>query len=123
MSKTTGEVAQDCVALAKAGKVDAIGTIYWADDVVSIEAMDGPMARIQGREAVAAKGAWWYGAHEVHSVETFGPWVNGDQFTIRWTMDVTQKESGQRFQVEEIALYTVRDGRIVEEKFFMPSQG
>ncbi|KPF74736.1 ketosteroid isomerase [alpha proteobacterium AAP81b] len=117
---STKEIAADVVAMARAGNLDGIGAKYWADDVVSIEAMEGPMARIEGREAVHGKGVWWYGAHEVHSVETFGPWVNGDQFTVQWKMDVTQKASGQRMQIEEIALYTIRDGKIAEEKFFMP---
>ncbi|WP_426165774.1 SnoaL-like domain-containing protein [Sandarakinorhabdus sp. DWP1-3-1] len=115
----TKAIAADVVAMAKAGNLDGIGEKYWSDDIVSMEAMDGPMARLQGHAAVHEKGVWWNGAHEVHSVETRGPWVNGDQFAIHWAMDVTQKESGQRIQMEEIALYTVRDGRIVEEKFLM----
>lgn len=114
----TKQVADDVVALAKAGDFDGIGRKYWADDVVSIEAMEGPMARLEGRPAVEAKSAWWNGAHEVHGTETFGPFVNGDQFTVRWTMDVTQKESGQRIAMDEVALYTVRNGKIVEERFF-----
>ena len=114
----TREIAADCVAMAKAGNSDGIGEKYWADNVVSIEAMDGPMARLEGRAAVKAKGEWWYGAHEIHGIETFGPYCNGDQFEIRWVMDVTQKESGQRIQMDEVALYTLKDGMIVEERFF-----
>ncbi len=115
---TTRKIAADVVAMAKAGNLDGIGSKYWSDDIVSIEAMDGPMARIEGRAAVAGKGEWWYGAHDVHSVETFGPWVNGDQFSVRWVMDVTQKETGNRMTMDEIALFTVKDGKIVEERFF-----
>lgn len=115
---TIREIADDVVALSKAGDLDGIGTRYWSDAIVSIENMDGPMARLEGREAVAGKGAWWNGAHDVHSVETFGPFVNGDQFAVRWVMDVTQKESGNRIAMDELALYTVKDGKIVEERFF-----
>ena len=115
---TTKDISDDVVALAKAGDLDGIGARYWSDDIVSCEAMDGPMARIEGKAGVEAKGAWWNGAHDVHSVETYGPWVNGDQFGVRWVMDVTQKESGNRMTMDEIALYTVRNGRIVEERFF-----
>lgn len=114
----TREIAEDVVALAKAGDLDGIGAKYWSDDVVSREAMDGPMARIEGKAAAEAKGEWWYGAHDVHSIETYGPWVNGEQFSVRWVMDVTVKESGERMTMDEIALYTLRDGKIVEEAFF-----
>ena len=123
MTKTTQDVANDVVALARAGQLDAIGETYWAEDVVSIEAFESPMQRLQGRAAVKGKTEWWNGAHEVHEVQTYGPWVNGDQFTVRWYLDVTNRESGQRMQMEEIALFTVRDGLIVEEKFFAPTMG
>jgi ketosteroid isomerase-like protein len=115
---TTRDIAEDVVALSKAGNLDGIGHKYWADTIVSIEDMEGPMARLEGKAAVAAKGEWWNGAHEVHSVETHGPYVNGDQFAVRWVMDVTQKESGNRITMDEVALYTVKDGKIVEERFF-----
>ncbi len=118
MEKTTRQVADDVVAMAKAGNVNDIGSRYWSDDIVSVEAMEGPMAHIKGRKAVEEKGEWWNGAHDVHSVETTGPWVNGDQFTVRWKMDVTQKESGNRMTMDEVALYTINNGRIVEERFF-----
>lgn len=115
---TTREIAEDVVALSKAGNLDAIGKKYWAEDVVSCEDMEGPMARLEGRAAVAAKNDWWNSAHEVHSVETNGPFVHGDQFAIRWKMDVTQKDSGNRITMDEVALYTIKDGKIVEERFF-----
>jgi len=114
---TIHDIAADMVAMTKAGDFH-IGEKYWADDVVSIEAMDGPMARLEGKDAVMGKSAWWYGAHEVHGTETFGPYVNGDQIAIHWKMDVTQKESGQRMQMDEVALYTIKDGKIAEERFF-----
>ena len=116
---STAEIAQDFTALCKAGKSEEAGEKYWASDVVSLEAMDGPMARAEGIAALRAKSEWWYGAHEVHSVEVSGPSVNGDQFTVGFKLDVTQKQSGQRMQMSETALYTVADGKIVEERFFV----
>jgi ketosteroid isomerase-like protein len=112
------EIAEDVVAMAKAGNFEGIGAKYWDDDVVSFEAMDGPMAVCDGREAVEAKSEWWNGAHEVHSFEAHGPFINGDQFAVRFVMDVTVKESGERMTMDEVALYTLDDGRIVEERFF-----
>lgn len=91
---------------------------FWSDDIVSIEAMEGPMHEARGREAVHGKGEWWTANHEVHSFETHGPYLNGDQFALRFSIDVTRKQSGERVQMEEVGLYTVRSGKIVEERFY-----
>ena len=117
---TTSDIAKDLVALCAAGKFDEAGEKYWADDVVSREAMEGPMAEIRGKAGVRGKGEWWANAHEVHTSEVGGPYVNGDQFIVRFTMELTVKESGQRMKMDEMGLYTVRDGKIVEESFFQP---
>jgi hypothetical protein len=118
---STQDVASDLVKMWKAGQFNESGERYWADDVVSIEAMDGPMARIQGKDAVRGKGEWWANVHEVHGAEIEGPWLNGDAFTVRFTMDVTVKETGERRSLDEIGLYTIKDGRIIEESFFYGS--
>lgn len=88
----------------------------WADDIVSIEPGDGDDARSEGREALLAKHAWWEANAEMHSFTAEGPYVHGDQFVLRFTMDVTMQ--GKRVQASEIALYTVKNGRIAEERFF-----
>jgi hypothetical protein len=80
--------------------------------------MDGPMKEARGRPAVHAKSEWWFANHEIHKFETAGPFVNGDQFALRFSIDVTQKEGGNRVQMDEVGLYTVRGGKIVEERFF-----
>lgn len=115
---STKDVAEDLMAMWKAGEFMESGEKYWADDVVSCEAAEGPMARLEGKDAARGKGEWWDKAHEVHGVELEGPYYNGDQFTVRFKMDVTNRESGQRMTMDEHALYTIKDGKIVEERFF-----
>ena len=117
---TTLEIAKAFTALCAEGKFEEAGQAYWSDAIVSCEPMDGPMAKVTGREAVDAKGAWWYANHEIHSVKVEGPYVHGDQFTVRFTMDVTPKD-GERHTMDEHGLYTVQDGKIVEERFFYGS--
>jgi len=114
---STLEIAAEFVALCKAGQFDQAGDEFWSPGIISIEPMEGPMARLEGLAAVKAKGAWWYANHEIHGAETHGPYVNGDQFAVRFNLDVTAKASGQRMQMEEVGLYTVKDGKIVEERF------
>ena len=117
----TKEVAHEFTRMMQAGQFEEAGRRFWSPDVVSIEAMDGPMARCEGRQAVEQKGEWWYANHEVHSFEAEGPFVNGDQFALRFRMAVTPKtgeQAGQRSEMTEVALYTVRGGLVVEERFY-----
>ena len=115
---TTQDVANDLIAMWKAGQFDESGEKYWADDVVSYENMPGnEMAEIRGKAGVRGKGEWWAANHEIHSVEVGGPYVNGDQFVVRFKMDLTPK-GGERTQMDEVGLYTVEAGKIVEESFF-----
>lgn len=118
-TQKTFEVADALVASCRAGKLLEAGTTFWADGIVSIEPFEGDMGQLRGKEQVARKGTWWIAAHEVHSVEVGDPYVNGDQFIIRFTFDMTVRATGQRSSLDELAAYTVRDGRIVEEKFFV----
>jgi hypothetical protein len=117
---TVTEIANDLVAICKTGDFKTPGQKYWADDVLSVEAAGPPGMdpASRGKSAAAAKGEWWENTHTVNSVGVEGPWVNADQFTVRFKMDVTVKETGERNQMDEIALYTVKNGKIAEERFF-----
>ena len=114
---TTTDIAKDLVALCAEGQFAEAGEKYWSDDVVSVEAM-GDVPVSHGKSAARGKGEWWAGAHEIHSAEAEGPYVNGDQFAVRFVMDLTVKATGARVTMNEIGLYTVKDGKIAEERFF-----
>lgn len=114
----TREIANAFTELLKAGRDEEAAAQFNDPDIVSREAMEGPMAEVRGTAAVKAKAEWWYGAHEVHETQAHGPYVNGDQFALRFYMDVTVKESGERMQMEEVGVYTVANGKIVEERFY-----
>lgn len=87
----------------------------------SVEATDPPEgSRItKGVEAIAGKHEWWAENFELHASEADGPYLHEPhQFAVIFTMDVTQKATGQRWNAKEIGLYTVADGKIVKEEFF-----
>lgn len=117
---TTKEVAEAFTEMLKAGDHIGAAAKFNADDIVSLEAMDGPMAICRGATAVKAKSDWWYANNEVHGGTVQGPLVNGDQFLVHFEMDITDKTSGNRMQMAETGLYTVKDGKIAEERFFYP---
>jgi hypothetical protein len=117
------QIGEKLVALCREGKnIEAVDTLLSAD-AESVEAMAGPdMPQVaKGREAIRAKNEWWVNNHEIHSGEAKGPFPNGDRFAVIFTFDVTAKAgpmAGQRMKLEEVALYTVKDGAIVREEFF-----
>jgi ketosteroid isomerase-like protein len=113
----TQDIASDLVAMCKQGKFEESGEKYWAEDVVSIEPGEGDMAVTRGKTGARAKGDWWNANNEIHAVEVEGPYVHGDQFVVRFKMDVTPK-GGQRHTMDEVGVYTVKDGKIAEERFF-----
>lgn len=115
---TTKEVAEAFTAMLKAGDHHGAADKFNAEDIASYEAMEGPMAVVKGRAAIKAKSDWWYANHEVHGGTVEGPLVNGNMFLVEFGLDVTMKATGQRMQMQETALYTVKDGKIVEERFF-----
>jgi ketosteroid isomerase-like protein len=117
------EVGKKLVELCQQGKFnEAIDQLY-SPHVVSIEAFSPPPkpARVEGIAAVKGKAEWWENNHQVHKAEVAGPWPHGDRFIVRFTLDVTAKAgpmAGKRFTMDEAALYTVKDGKIVHEEFF-----
>jgi ketosteroid isomerase-like protein len=116
----TLDIGKKLVELCRAGKNEEAVNTLLADDVVSVEAgaPPGQNATTKGIEGVRAKGVWWRENHEIHSAKVEGPWPNGDKFIVRFTYDVTFKPQSMRFTMEEAALYTVANEKIVKEEFF-----
>ena len=115
---TIAEIAKDFTELLKQGDHNGAAEKYNADDIASYEAREGPMAVSHGKEALRQKSQWWQENHEVHGGLVEGPYVNGDQFAVRFTFDITPKATGQRVTMDEVGLYTVKNGKIAEERFY-----
>jgi ketosteroid isomerase-like protein len=122
MSETLA-VGKKLVEFCKEGKhIEAMDELYHPD-IVSIEAgaPPGQSPKVEGIAAVKGKGEWWVANHDVHSAKVEGPFPHGDRFIVRFTYDVTAKGgpmAGKRFTMDEAALYTVKDGKVVHEEFF-----
>jgi ketosteroid isomerase-like protein len=115
------EVGKKLVAFCKAGQnVESIKTLY-ADDVESIEAAAPPGSSgvTRGKAAVLDANVKWLEAHEIHSAATEGPYPHGkDRFAVIFRYDVTNRASGQRMKLDEVALYTLASDKVVKEEFF-----
>ena len=56
---------------------------------------------------------------EVHSSTVEGPFLHGeDHFGVIFDFDATDKESKERVTMKELAIYTVKGGKIIREEFF-----
>lgn len=116
----TESVARELVEFCRAGKnLDAISKLY-SPDIVSIEPNDfeGMPATMTGIDTIRKKNEWWFENFETNSHEVDGPFVNGDQFAVKYVFDTTNKKTGERTNMSEIAVYTVKDGKIAQERFF-----
>ena len=121
---TDQEIAKRYVELCKAGKFDECLNELFAEDAVSVEAFAPPGTdpTSRGLAAIRAKGEWWVNNNEVHGGEVHGPYPNGDRFAVRFAFDLTFKPTGKRISMDEIGLFTVKDGKIIREEFFYPAE-
>lgn len=121
--QATQKVADRLVALVSEGKnVDAIRELY-ADNARHVEVMDGPgCARVtDGKPTILDKAQKFASTTTVHGATIGKPIVNGDQFICPMSLDCTCTEgpmANHRMNMSETALYTVKNGKISEAKFF-----
>lgn len=108
------ELGAKLVADFNSGKMHL--TDAWSKDIVSIEGIGVSMAW-HGRKAVDAKNAWWMSDHVVHGARAEGPYVGATGFGVKFEMDVETKSTGKREKMVEIGVYTVKNGKIVQEEF------
>lgn len=99
-----------------------VNEIY-AENAESIEAVAPPGRDVRiakHRDSIKAKRADWVATHDIHSLEADGPYVHPpNQFAVRFKAEVTQKATGRKMTLREIATYTVEYGKITREEFFL----
>jgi limonene-1,2-epoxide hydrolase len=116
---STQEVAEKVVELVRQQAwYKALDTLY-DKDIVSVEASasEGESVEKRGIDQVRGKIDWWLNAMEVHSFTAKGPFVAHDRFVVQYDADVTEKNSKKRFQLSEVGVFTVKNGKIVREEF------
>jgi ketosteroid isomerase-like protein len=99
---------------------EALETLY-AQDALSVEAMsfDGRPRETAGVAGIQGKHDWWEANMEVSGGDVVGPFLHApDRFAVIFRVEGKEEASGETFQMEEVALYTVADDKIVREEFF-----
>jgi hypothetical protein len=119
--QSLAEIANDYITMMAAGEILAAAEKYWASDIVALEPnqteKSDPVIAI-GKPAALARLANWLEANAISELLIDGPFITGDQFALFIDMEITRHATGIRQPFSEIATYTVREGQIVEERFF-----
>jgi ketosteroid isomerase-like protein len=118
---TTQEVANRFYQLTQENKWMEIQEELYAPDAESIEpahATSSGLKNAKGLEAIKQKGEEFNNmVEEMRGGYCSAPVVGGNYFSVSMGMDVTMKGAG-RVKMDEVAVYEVRDGKIVKEQFF-----
>jgi len=116
---TTAEIAQRFNTLAKEGNWNQIQDELFAENAVSIEPPGAPgLQSAEGMKAIKQKAKdFEQSVEEMHGGYSSDPLVAGNYFAVAMGLDATFKQMG-RMKMDEIALYEVKDGKIVKEQFF-----
>lgn len=116
---TTQEVANRFHELSQSGQWDKIQNELFAENADSIEPPHAQgMQSVEGLAAIKEKGKQFGEMlEEMHGGYTSAPLVGGRFFSVAMGMDCTMKGMGRQ-KMDEIAVYEVKDGKIVKEQFF-----
>lgn len=117
---TTEAVAREYVSLCRQGKFEEAMERFMSPDVVRVESADmaGPPVEIRGIEAVQDNSRGMFDDHDVHGAEVDGPFVGGERFAVRFTVDATFGPTGQRTTTTKMDLYTVAGGKLVRNEVY-----
>ena len=116
---TTQEIAARLTALCKEGKYEQAQKELYAADAKSIEpAHSQGLQTVEGLENIIKKGDMFQSmVEEMHGGYVSDALVGGNHISLAMGMDVTMKGMG-RSKMDEIVVYEVKDGKIVQEQFF-----
>ncbi len=120
---TTQEIADRLVELCRANKEEqAIHELY-ADNFVSLEAEGAPNRRSVGRAEHIEKGKRFEAMiANMNAVSWTDPIVAENFFTVGLYMNVDLVDGPSDVNMDEVCVYQVRDGKIVQEQFFYTPQ-
>ena len=116
---TVKEIADRLTDLCRQGKYDTAQKELYSKDAVSIEPEGSPgLQTVKGLDAIVEKGHQFQSMVEaVHSSTVSDAVIAGNTFAVAASLDITLKGMG-RIPMDEVAVYEVKDGKVVKEQFF-----
>jgi hypothetical protein len=115
---TTQEVANRFHELSQEGKFDMILDELYDEKARSVEPADSIWQDVNGLDKIRQKAIDWQGqVEEMYGGYTGKPEVASRYFVCTMGMDVKLKGKS-RVKLDEVALYEVKNGKIILEQFF-----
>ncbi|TMI81871.1 MAG: nuclear transport factor 2 family protein [Bacteroidetes bacterium] len=116
---TTKDVANRLHELFNGGKWEQAQEELFANDAESVEPPKSQgMQSVKGLDAIKKKGQQFNDmVEEMHGGYCSEPIVAGNYVAFAMGMDCTYKGMGRQ-KMDEIAIYEVKDGKVVKEQFF-----
>jgi len=118
-------VAHRLVELCNQGRNLDCYDLFYAEDCVSVEAFPlhpGAGTESVGLSAIRQKVAMWSAMATMKDASMTGPFFHGpDRFGVFATAEMEFTDgpmAGRRMRIDEVGIYTVRDGKIVREEFY-----
>lgn len=118
---TTKEIADRLVELNRTATYKDVYKELYSDDIVSVENWSGKRDVYTGMDALRKKGEKWEeGLVEMHEMKVSEPLIADNSFAVTFYIDGTFKDMGDegRQKMTELAIYVVKDGKVVHEEFF-----
>jgi ketosteroid isomerase-like protein len=112
------QIAHRLAELCRENRFSQVHDELYSSDIVSLEPEHTPNFRAEGRAAIDEKNQWWETNMTVHGTTVSEPVIAGNFFSLSMIIDVTDGTNGQRYDMGEICVYEVREGKIVKEQFF-----
>ena len=115
------EIADEFAALIAAGDPQAAAQKYWDKDITILGPVNPQEQEAQivtGFDAAQKRLENLLRGKAMEDVLVDGPFITGKNFALFIDMDVIDQVTGARAPFSEIAIYTVRDGKITKERHF-----
>lgn len=114
------KIADELVAGCRENRVTANLDKLYAKDAISVEANDmGGGREAKGLDAIKGKHEWWENSMEMLGGTVGDAMLHGDdRFAVTFEAKGRERESGKEFDMKEVGIYHVKNGKIVREEFF-----
>ena len=119
---TTQEIANRLVNLCREGKYEQVYAELFSPEIESKEPVaNGEWETSKGFDGLKEKAAKWHDmVEEMKDGKISDPQVAGDFFSCSWESQVKYKGTEDFVPMDEIAVYQVKDGKVILEQFFYP---